>query len=411
VNCDVLLIGASDTKGGAARAAYRLHQGLQQVGTQSCFLVQDKETDDPTVLGPPNRGRWVLDKVRNRLGESLVRLSGRDAEGKQSVNLVPSGLHRRVNDLHPEVVHLHWLGHETISIREIARIDAPIVWTLHDMWAFSGTNHYVRRDENHVPDRSSAAERSWMDRWLRRWKKTQWSNLDLTIVTPSAWLAREARRSTVLGEHRIRVIPNGIDLDTFKPIDTSAARAVFDLPESAPLVLFGAINALTNRRKGAHLLRPALHKLLDRREDAELVVFGTSGGLSDEERERFGGRVHSIGRLSDSSSLALLYSAADVFAIPSMQDNLPNTIMEALACGTPSVGFDVGGIPEMIEHRITGYVAEAHDVDEFARGLEWVLAEKRRDDLATASRKKAESEYALPIISRRYRRLYREVAT
>ena len=404
---EVLLVGASDLRGGAARAAYRLHRGLSsRKEVRSRFLVQHKDSDDPSVLGPSSPLSRLTSKVRRATGEALSNLLPGEASGKRSLNIVPSGLHRRINALDPDVVHLHWIGHESISIREVRKIEAPIVWTLHDMWAFRGFSHYLPMNKKGGENEESAGKISFsIDRWLRRYKKQQWSDVNMTIVTPSAWLAQRTRRSEVLGQKRIRQIFNGIDTDTYKPISTSVARSVFQLPEEVPLVLFGAINPMGNSRKGGHLLQPALRKLQDHRDDIELVVFGgADGNLQDQ----FEATVHPVGRLQDDCSLALLYSAADVFAIPSMQDNLPNTVVEAMASGTPCVGFDVGGIPEMIDHRKNGYVAERFSVEDFAEGLRWVIESEVQSGLRREARAKVQQEFELDTITQRYLECYRD---
>ncbi len=396
---DVLLVGASDLSGGAARAAYRLHRGLSsREGIRSRFLVQHKDSGDSSVLGPPSRFSRLTSKVRRATGETLSNLLPREAPGKRSLNIVPSGLHRRINALDPDVVHLHWVGHETISIREIRKINAPIVWTLHDMWAFQGARHYTPRSADEAP-----SQEPWGERWLRRWKRYQWSGRGFTIVTPSEWLAKKARRSTILGKESVAVIRNGLDPSTYKPINKESARSALQLPKEKHLVLFGAVNALSNPRKGADLLQPALETLLETDDNVELVVFGAS----ERENGKFGGRVHHVGRLEDDVSLALLYSAADVFAIPSRQDNLPNTVAEAMACGTPCVGFNVGGVPEMIDHEKTGYVAEAFDTDDLARGLKWALSPDRKERLSEAARQKACRAYDIDTVAEEYIDRYR----
>ncbi len=396
---DVLLVGASDLSGGAARAAYRLHRGLSsREEVRSRFLVQDKSSDDPSVLGPSSRLSRLTSKVRRATGKTLSNLLPGKASEKRSLNIVPSGLHRRINALDPDVVHLHWIGHETISIREVRKIEAPIVWTLHDMWAFQGVRHYTMRLNGEAP-----ARESWGEHCLRWWKRYQWSGRDFAIVTPSEWLARKAKRSNILEKESITVIRNGLDLDTYKPLNQKTARSVLQLPQEKPLVLFGAVNALENPRKGADLLQPALGTLLETDDDAELVVFGES----EEADGRFDGRVHYVGRLEDHVSLALLYSAADVFAMPSRKDNLPNTVAEAMACGTPCVGFNVGGVPEMIDHKKTGYVAEAFETDDLARGLKWTLASDRKERLSGAARQKACRAYDIDTVAQEYIDCYR----
>jgi glycosyltransferase involved in cell wall biosynthesis len=207
-----------------------------------------------------------------------------------------------------------------------------------------------------------------------------------------------------LSARRIEVIPNGLDTDVFKPIDKSVAKAYFGLPPGDPVLLFGA-QFLTDRRKGGDLLVEALEQIDFR---CTLLVFGI-GDLS----VGTGGpvTVKTVGSLNDDISLAMTYSAADVFVCPSREDNLPNTVAEALACATPCVAFDVNGLREMIEHRKNGWLARPFDSADLGAGIRWVATHPNREQLARAARDKALAEYGLERMSERYARLYAELLT
>jgi glycosyltransferase involved in cell wall biosynthesis len=205
------------------------------------------------------------------------------------------------------------------------------------------------------------------------------------------------------------VIPNGLDLQKYKPIERSLARKLLDLPQDKQLILFGAMKSTSDRRKGFHLLLPALQKLSQSewQKRLELVVFGASEPL---EPPDFGFKANYIGKLGDDISLSLLYAAADVFVAPSVQDNLPNTVMEALACGTPCVAFKIGGMPDMIEHEQNGYLAQPYEVEDLARGIAWVLEDRERyEKLCDRAREKAEEEFTLELQAQRYLSLYKEL--
>jgi len=239
-------------------------------------------------------------------------------------------------------------------------------------------------------------------------KQSAWQNVRIHIVTPSRWLADCARSSSLFRNSRIDVIPNGIDTDIYKPVEKAFARKVLGFPHNRRLLLFGSANATQDPRKGFQFLLPALERLRESRwhEKAELMVFGASAFKG---ANQTGYKTRFLGPLSDDISLSLVYNAADAFIAPSVQDNLPNTVMEAMACGTPCIAFDIGGMPDMIDHRINGYLAKPFDVDDLAGGIAWLLEDETRlGDLSRAARDKVAREYSLRFIAARYLDIYRE---
>lgn len=301
-----------------------------------------------------------------------------------------------------------------MSFGEISKLDCPVVWTLHDMWAFTGGCCYAGdckayfRSCGSCPQLNSGSGRDisyqiW-NRKLRHLKK-----INLTVVSPSRWLAECAKLSFLFRDVRVEVIPNGLDLTQFKPIDKKIAREILGLPLNRKFILFGAMNAASDSRKGFQNLQPALQQLAVNKdtEKAELIVFGSSQPADPPD---FGLQTRYLGRLHDDVSLALLYSAADVFVAPSIQENLANTVMEALACGTPCVAFDIGGMPDMIEHRLNGYLARPFEPSDLAAGIAWVLSDDSRcSALARRAREKAEAEFEIQSVAGRYAKLYGEL--
>jgi glycosyltransferase involved in cell wall biosynthesis len=233
--------------------------------------------------------------------------------------------------------------------------------------------------------------------------------LDLTIVTPSQWLGDSAKASSLFGDRRVEVIPYGLDTEIYRPIEQKTARELLKLPQDKQLVLFLSLNATSDQRKGFHLLQPALQQLSQsgRQDQLELMVVGAS---VPENPPELGFKAHYLGVLGDDLTLALAYSAADVFVAPSLQDNLPNTVLEAIACGTPCVAFDIGGMPDMIDHQQNGYLAKPFVIEDLTEGIRWVLADSTRlKTLGQNARAKAEQEFALKIQARRYQKLYQEI--
>jgi glycosyltransferase involved in cell wall biosynthesis len=243
--------------------------------------------------------------------------------------------------------------------------------------------------------------------WQR--KKAGWQNLRLTVVTPSRWLAGCARSSSLFRNARVEVIPNGLDTTVYKPVDKWSAREQLGLSSEKKYILFGAMNSISDPNKGFQLLLPALQKISTEswKGDVELLVFGAS---EPAEKPPFAMKANYFGRLRDDAGMALLYSAADVFVAPSILENLPNTVMESMACATPCVAFDQGGMSELISHGRNGYLARAHEPEELARGIDWILEDaERRRELSAEARRKVVREFTLEKVVERYLALYREI--
>lgn len=232
----------------------------------------------------------------------------------------------------------------------------------------------------------------------------------MTIVCPSLWIAACAQRSSLFRNQRVEIIPSGVDLEVFKPIDKKRARSILNLPEDVPLILFGASDAIRDPRKGNNKLEAALEILagsIGVNSLPHLVLFGS---WNRPQIKGWGTPIHVLGHLYDETSLSLLFSACDIFVAPSLEDNLPNTVIESLACGTPIVAFNVGGMSDMIKHKENGYLATAYETEDLARGIEWILAdEKRHQALSHQARLRAEKEFDIKFIAQKYLDLYKAV--
>lgn len=408
-----LILSTSD-RGGAGRAAHRLHQGLRGIGIESQMLVQDKIGDDATVIEPSNKLKKGIAKLKPTLDKIPLQLYQQRDRTTYSVQWFPDKIATQVAQLNPDIINLHWICEGFVQIETLAKLNKPLVWTLHDMWAFTGGCHYNQECDRFTNSCGACPQlhstRNWdLSHWVWQRKVKAWQNLKLIIVTPSNWLAKEASFSSLMQNQPITVIPNGVDTQIYKPIDKQFARNILNLPSDKQLILFGAMNATSDTRKGFHLLRSALKKLRQSNdaEQFELIVFGSSPPV-DEVDLSF--KIHYLGRLSDDVSLSLIYSSADVFVAPSLQDNLPNTVMESLACGTPCVAFNIGGIPEMIEHQQNGYLAQPFDIENLAKGIDWVLENRERyQKLTWRAREKVKQEFTLDLQAKRYLALFKKI--
>lgn len=410
----VLMLNTFDEWGGAARAACRLNRGLREQGVDSRLLVQFKDGQEEGVLAPAYPLARIVNGVRSHLDTLPARLYRERPIYNFTPACVPGRLAARAAGLTPDLLHLHWLGAGFCRLEELRRFRQPLVWTLHDSWPFTGGCHIPRDCRRYreqcgaCPVLGSSRERDLSRRSWRR-KERILKDLDLTVVAPSRWLADCARASALLAERRVEVISNGLDLTHFSPVDQRTAREELDFPADKKLILFGAMGSTSDPNKGFHLLLPALQSLADAgwKERAEVVVFGASEPATP---PPFGMKARYLGRIRDSAALVRAYSAADLFVVPSLQENLPNTAMEAMACGTPCVAFDQGGMRDLIEPGLTGCLARPYDVQELAAGIGQVLGDgAARREMGRRSRRKVEEEFALDRVAARHAALYREL--
>lgn len=406
----VIHLNYSDILGGAARAAYRIHQALRNAGVDSRMWVDVAASGDWTVRGPGTKlGKaWV--RVRPALvGMGFKPFFKTNNPILHSPAVLPSWRVASLNTSDADILHLHWVQGEMLSVAEIGRLRKPVVWTLHDMWVFCGAEHYTANDRWHLgyrQDNRPPGERGIdLNRWVWRRKKRHW-NRPMHIVTPSRWLGDCVRQSALMRDWPVSVIPNPIDTECWQPLDRSLARELLGLPKDTPLLLFGAMGGGKDPRKGFDLLQQALRYLCGEVSGLQLVVFGE---LRPQEPPDLGFPIHFAGHLHDDLSLRVLYSAADVFVLPSRQDNLPNTGVEALACGTPVVAFDVCGLPDIVTHQETGYLARPFDPEDLAAGIQWVLAdEARRSELSRRARQVAVERFSYPVVASQYLDAYRD---
>ena len=390
--------------GGAGTACRRLQQALMESGETVNLLTMDEVSS-----------KWPF------YAERLSFLPyERDKSVRFSFSLANFGhdLSRHSLVQAADVLHLHWINQGFLSlknIRQLANLGKPIVWTLHDMWAFTGGCHYsgdcagFRHSCGMCPYlRNSGAG----DLSHRIWKKKQDQfPRNIHFVTCSEWLAGAARNSSLLQNYPVTAIPNPIDTQIFKPpspAERMSFRQAKGIAPEALLLLFVAMK-VKETRKGFHYLLDALNrlKIMHPGLPVELLVLGQSDPA---EMQALSYPYHALGLVREAALLTAIYGAADVFVIPSLEDNLPNTVMESLACGTPVAGFQTGGIPEMVGHLQEGYIAPQGDAGALAQGIYWLArGEKPIENLRQAAREKVERYYASAIVSERYIRLYREL--
>lgn len=409
----ILYLNGADIEGGAAKAATRLLQGIHAHGVGARLYVQRKKGTDPLISGPTSLFGKASSLLRPTIEQLLLGINPSKMNGPFCAAYLPDGLARKASGSAPDLIHLHWVA-RMMRLETLARFAVPLVWTMHDSWAFTGGCYLpgsctrYRESCGKCPLLDSSAEDDLSRRtWLR--KKKAWSGLNLTLVAPSRWMADCARSSSLFRDVRVEVIPNGIDIDRFTPADRNLARETLSLPRDKKLVLFGATGVSGDRNKGFHLLMEALHLLPPAfgRDRMELVIFGAAEPVLPMD---CGFRTHYLGWQPDEARLAQLYSAADVFVFPSIQETLGYTAMEAMACGTPCVAFNQGGVPDLIDHRQNGYLSQPYDSADLAHGIAWVLEDNdRRQNLSIRARYKVEQTFSLKVVAESHLALYRGI--
>jgi len=407
----VLNLSSFDLSGGAARAAYRLHQSFQYIGLESDMLVQFKSSQDSAV-------HVTEDKIRTRTRSYLSSLLMRQYDCKQmfSPQWFPDAIASKVKTLAPDVVNLNWVCNGFLQVETLPKLTQPLFWTLQDMWSFTGGCHYSQGCQRYkaccgqCPQLLNREKEDDISRWIWQRKIKAWKDLNLTIIAPSEWMAQCAQASSLFQDKRVEVIPFGLDTDAYRPVNQEQAKKELSLPlGNKKLVLFGALDATGDTRKGFHLLQSALKQLssTDWSDRIELVIFGSS---KPEQPIDLGFPTHYLGYLQDDVSLRNVYAAADVMIAPSIEEAFGQTATEALACGTPVIVFTNTGLADIVDQHQNGYIASYCDVDDLARGIVWVLEDADRHSmLRHAARAKAEREYATAVQAQRYLSLFQEI--
>lgn len=401
----ILIVNSYDIYGGAARAAYRLHKSLQQFGIDSAMLVQKKlSTDDSVMTCKHDRSletsycdKLPLQKYPNK---TQTLFSTAVVSNPAVVDFI--------NAYDADMIHLHWIANGFLSINDIRNIKKPIVWSLHDMWAFTGGCHYdeecgaYKKECGTCKILQSTSNKDLSHSIWQIKKRIFQSCQNLTIVALSSWLANCAKESSLFQHKNIVQLPNTIDTDFFLNEDKIAARDFFNLPKDKKLILFGAMGGTADSRKGYKELTLALEFF--NAQNVELVVFGGS-----KENQQLQYKTHFVGHIQNDTLLRKLYSAVDVMIVPSLQENLSNAIMESLSCSTPVVAFNIGGNSDMIEHKINGYLAKPFEIEDLAFGVHWILFNEAYKELCNNGRNRIVNLFSYNSVVPQYIKAYETI--
>ena len=400
----------SDIIGGAGIASYRIHKALLKKGHNSQLFVNNYYSGDYTVSYPNNPLDKLSALIKPKIVNPLKKLLVTKSKELHSLSILPSNWPKKLNNSDADIVHLHWVQNEMISIKDIGNIKKPIVMNTHDMWPFCGAEHlnFDGRWEKEYSRKNRPEDESGIDlnKYIWQQKKRFWKK-PFYIVSPSKWMADCVNRSALMRGWPCAVIPNCIDTKKWRPLNKSFSRKLLNLPDNKPILIFGTFNANNKFHKGFDLLKKSLDFLRTRNKEYNLVIFGQN---KPPEPIDYGFPTYYLGRLKDSYSLKALYSASDILLVPSRVESFCNTACEAQACGIPVVSFEVGGLIDIIKHKKTGYLASPFDIKDFAEGIIWIsdklIIDKRLNKFA---RERAIENWDYPVVAKKYETLYQKI--
>ncbi len=411
----VLIVNTSERIGGAAVAANRLMDALNNNGIKAKMLVRDKETEDITVVHLPHYGNrsflwerwcvyWHLHFSKEHLWDIDIANAGTDITKLREFK-------------EADVIHLSWINHGMLSLKDIKKIlvsGKPVIWTMHDFWPATGICHYAHECTHfqvacqHCPLLPKGGSDHDLSNKIWRRKQEVLKSGNIYFVACSKWLRDKASQSALFTGQNLTHIPNPIDTRVFTLQDKKMSRLRVGLPADKKLVLFVS-QRVTDKRKGMSYFIAAIQKLVEKhpeaRQNTGVVILG---GHSEEISGKLPLPVFPQGYVNDEKKIVDIYNSADTYVLPSLEDNLPNTIMEAMACGVPCVGFKVGGIPEMIDHQKNGYVANYKDVNDLSAGIYTILSEADQDMIRYECRHKVELNYSQHAVAMKYIEVYNQ---
>tara|TARA_B110000444_G_scaffold35541_1_gene31037 strand:- start:313 stop:1539 length:1227 start_codon:yes stop_codon:yes gene_type:complete len=404
----ILIVNFSDDNGGAAIAATRLHESLLSVNIDSKMLVFEKFINEESIY-QDNFFRAYIQKKVGKIEQYLLNniYKNKTADRFSASLFSLSSLLNHIDKINPDIVHLHWVQSNMLSITDIVKINRPIVWSLHDMWAFTGGCHYNDLCERYIDNcgkchvLGSLKDNDLSRRVYNSKLEAYYKVKQITLVGLSKWMQGAAIKSSLLKQHSVVNLPNPIDIEKINPKDRIVSRKQFNLDLKNKIILVGAVST-SIKRKG---FKEFLEALSFVNSNVDVVVFGRS----NEKIKNINRNIKYVGEINSIEKMIFLYSAADVMVVPSLQENLSNTIMESLACGTPVVAFNIGGNPDMIEHKVNGYLSTPFDVKDLSRGIDWVLTHRDVSLIRNNSINKVKNLFSYEIVSKQYKELYESI--
>ncbi len=407
----VLHINISDVKGGASKAAYRLHHALLNEDIQSKLFVQHQTKNEPDIFGSNSKALKAFGQLRPVLDQLPIHFFNYKPKTYFNLSWLPFGLvPQTIKDINPDIVHFHWVCGGMMSLNDFTKIEAPMVWSMHDNWAFTGGCNIkwdceaYKTQCGNCPILNSKKNQD-LSTWVFKRKQKVFSKLEnLNIVGVSRWMEDCVRESALLRDKFVTLLPNPINTSVFKYHSKEMAREQWGFHQQKKLILFGAVSATSDPNKGYKEILEALTALP--KDDVELIVFGSS---QPKNAIDFGINTHYMGHINDDKSLVSLYNAADVMVVPSLQEAFGQTACEAMSCATPVVAFATTGLLDIVDHKVNGYLAKAFDTKDLANGIEWALNASNYDELCQNAREKVVNSFDSKLVAKKYIALYEKI--
>jgi glycosyltransferase involved in cell wall biosynthesis len=416
----VVHLNTYDGNGGAGRACLRLNLALNATGeVNSEIVVYYKFGKNAAVKTFANnvlkRGYAAATIIAERL---LTKRYLKPVKVPFSFTWFGYSVINHPMVLAADIIHLHWVNHSFLNpkqLAELAKLNKPIVWTFHDSNAFTGGCH-VRYSCNHFENECGNCpvliDANPQDQSHKIWKQKNaaYQQLHFNIIAPSNWMKNSILRSSLMKGKPVTIIPNTLETNVFQPQNQQIARAKMNFPNDKFIFLTGFMPSKKDSHKGAAYLLESLELLAAKRsivaENIELVVFGNR---NTEDVPVFPFKTTFLGTISEDEKLAACYAAADAFLIPSLEDNLPYTVMESLACGTPVIAFKTGGIPDMVQHEFNGFLAEYKSSANFCAGMEWIINYPVKEALRMNARETVMQKFSEEVIAQKHLELYKSL--
>ena len=406
----ILHVSSGNVYGGASKAAIELHKSLIDQNIDSYFLSQQENKSIYNSIGKNSSFQNVIDIIKNAVARKISKFYKSKKKETLSISYFNSETLKKINNFECDLVNLHWICNEFISIEQIKKINKPIIWSLYDMWPFSGAEHYSednRFKDGYLNSNRNNDEKGFdLNRWVWK-KKLNNFQFPLTLVSPSEWLKQRAKESVIFKNREILKIGHPINTDFWKPSNKVESKKYFNFSENKKLILFLSSGISQNYRKGMDLFIEAIKKTKIKKEKFEIVILGQKkiSNIFDKDIN-----VKNINYLYDDFSRKLLYDAADLLISPSRTEAFNLAVAETGSCEVPSVGFENTGLEEIILHKESGYLSKKNDTNELARGIEWFFEEEKRfSQLGKKAREHIQLNFNRSLITKKYIDLYNKI--
>lgn len=388
----ILHINHSDSKGGAAIAVKRLHDLLNKRNVESYLIVGDKNYQQNNIVNLPSNFEKIKYILKESFNRKISRIFYSNKKNPISLNILPSKLLKIINNMNGDVVNLHWIGKETLSIFDIYKINTKTVWTLHDMWPFIGTDHYSNTNDhsNGFKDKKINKYFLNLDRYIWKLKKRKFGNIEKIICT-SKWMYEKVNQSELFKGKEIKIIALPIDQEFWKPFDKDVCKKFLNINPKKKTIVFGADNFLNNNRKGFETFVEIIKYLKRKKQfEFETILFGETKSLDQFKNLNF----KNMGYINDDYTKRLIYSAADVTVVPSTLEAFGLVAQEATHCGSPCLVFNNTGLTSVIEHKKNGYVSNFTSINDMCNGIDWCLNEMngKENDIHLFTKKKFDTD-------------------